>query len=153
MSVKVYLAGDISYRNRWRPKVMKACDDLPIEWLSPVDTIDYAPKKLLQANNNNMVFLDCDLVKVDKCDVVFAYLRSAQVCGSKHSGTSTEIGYAHKAGKIIVLVNDMPEDEGCKYAFIQRIAGRRFFKTLDEGIDFLREFVQEMGYLPTGEKE
>jgi len=145
MLIKVYLAGDISRVDRWRSRVMKACRDLPIEWYCPVDTIDYRPKQLAKANAQNLVFLDCDLAKVDKADVVFAYIRE---CDSRHSGTSAEIGYAYKAGKMVILVNDMQSDLECKYGFIKRLVGYRYFRSLTRGIDFLQEFVAEMHYRP-----
>ena len=150
MRISVYLAGDISDKHRWRPKIMKALEGLDVEFLSPIDVgIDYSEKALRLANRKNRVFLHCDFMKCDRCDVLFAYLRLSK---SRHSGTSTEVGYAKKAGKIIILVNDMPDDEEYLYEFVKRAADE-YFRDFDKGVDYLRDLVEEMQYLPLPEKQ
>jgi len=142
--LKIYLAGDIAKEDRWRPKVMKALEGLPVEWLSPIDQIDYGYYRLKKEHEENKVFLFADYMKIDRADIVFAYLRR---CDSRHSGTSAEIGYARAKGKFIIYINDMPKTEAYLYEFVQRTADIAFTK-LRDGIEFLKDFVAEMNYLP-----
>jgi len=144
MRLKIYLAGDISKKNRWRFKVINALEGLPIEWLSPVDEADYCYSQLKKRYEENQFFVFADYMKIDKADIVFAYLRR---CDSRHSGTSAEIGYARAKGKFIIYVNDMPKTEAYLYEFIQRTADIAFTR-LRDGIEFLKDFVAEMNYLP-----
>lgn len=145
MCIKVYLAGDIAKEDRWRPKVLKACHGLAVEFLSPIDTIDYRYKYLKDANESNRVFVYCDYKKIDMADIVFAYIRRSK---SKHSGTSAEMGYAKAKGKLILYVNDMPKTERYLFEFVERTADE-VFDTLAKGISYLKEYLQEMTYDPT----
>ena len=144
MKVIVYLAGDVSGGDRWRPKVVEACKGLNVEFLSPIDCVDYTLKSLRKANKKNRVFLHCDFMKCDLAHVIFAYIRKS---ASRHSGTSAEIGYAKKAGKLILLVNDLPEDEEYLYEFVKRAADE-YFRDFDKGVDYLADFIEEMQFVP-----
>jgi len=144
MKLKIYLAGDISKEDRWRPKVIKALEGLPVEWLSPLDNLEYRYNYFKRRDIENEGFLFADYMKIDRADIIFAYLRR---CDSRHSGTSAEIGYARAKGKFIIYINDMPKTEAYLYEFIQRTADIAFTK-LRDGIEFLKDFVAEMNYLP-----
>ena len=149
--IKIYLAGDIS-RSRWRLQVMEDCMDFSenIEWLSPIDNISYSYQSLLPAHDKNKVFHITDKKKVDMCDIVFAYFRAESFGaddGTLYSGTSWECGYAHGRGKHVVAVNDMKPKLQCRYELVNRFVDA-LYKTLDEGIDHLREYVFEMSFCP-----
>jgi nucleoside 2-deoxyribosyltransferase len=141
--IRVYLAGDISDQDRWRPKVFEALEGLNVNFLSPVDRIKY--ERINVENRKNKVFEHCDYLKIDRADVVFCYIRP---CASLHSGSSAEIGYAKAKGKLIILVNEIDPSKGYMYEFIKRTADE-FFTSLDEGVDYLRALVEEMQYDPT----
>lgn len=141
--IRVYLAGDISKEDRWRPQVCEALDGLNVSFLSPVDRIDY--DRINIENRKNRVFDHCDYLKIDRADVVFAYTRPSD---SLHSGTSAEIGYAKALGKLILLVNEFPKDKKFLYEFIRR-SSDEVFDSLEEGIGYLKEVVSEMQYDPT----
>ena len=142
-----YLAGDLS-EDRWRLKVVKACEGLSVEFLSPIDGIDYRYSVMKKANESSRVFLHADYKKIDLADVVFAYIRS---CKSRHSGTSAEIGYARARGKLVLYVNDMKKTERYLYEFIERTANE-VFDTLSRGIDYLQDYLVEMDYEVKEEK-
>ena len=144
--IVVYLAGSLSEDRRWRVGVMNSLlGEFNVEFLSPVDKgIYYDYRRLKESNAHNRVFMHCDYAKIDRSDVVFAYITHGD---SRHSGTSAEIGYARAKGKIILLVNDMPEKEQYLYEFIKRSADE-FFPDLCDGIMYLQELVAEMQYSP-----
>lgn len=142
--IKVYLAGDVS-KERWRLRVIKECQDLPIQFLSPIDDISYSYQSLCSVHKVNMVFEFVDKLKIKMCDILFAYLKEDSP--SFFSGTSWEMGYAHALDKHIILVNDMKPSKECKYELVKRMANF-YCKSLDEGIDHLREFVLELMFLP-----
>jgi len=141
--IRVYLAGDISKDERWRPKVFDALEGLNVTFLSPVDRVDY--ETINKSNAKNKVFEHCDYLKIDRADIVFCYIRE---CGSLHSGSSAEIGYAKAKGKLILLAIDLPKDAGYLYEFIRRTADEKF-DSLEAGIGYLRDLVKEMQYDPT----
>lgn len=147
--IRVYLAGDLSKNGRWRKRVIdRFAAFTNVEFMSPVDTLSYDPVQLRRANKLNTVFVDCDLTKVQECEILFVYLRS---CGSRHSGSSAEVGYATALGKLVILVNDMPASEEVQYGFIKGLVPeRRYFRRLEDGIEFLEDFLLEYGYVPTG---
>lgn len=145
MHLKIYLAGDLERINPWRERVIKHLQGFNVTWLSPIDNIDYKFNAELPLPNRN-IFIDSDLKKIEQSDIIFAYFR---LCGSRHSGTSAEVGYAKKAGKLIILVNDMPDKEEYLYSFVRGLVPeRRYFRSLNEGIDYLENFLIEMNYNP-----
>ena len=141
--IRVYLAGDISDADRWRPKVSEALEGLNVNFLSPIDRIKYA--RINVENRKNKVFEHCDYLKIDRADVVFCYIRK---CKSLHSGSSAEIGYAKAKGKLIILCIDLPKETAYLYEFIRRTATETF-DNLGDAIDYLRALVEEMNYDPT----
>lgn len=147
--LSVYLAGDIS-KERWRLKVMEDCVDFAenIEWLSPIDNISYSYQSLLSAHRKKLVFHISDKFKIDKAEIVFAYI--ADGSPSRFSGTSWELGYAFAKGKHTIVVNDMKPKDACLYELVKRFADA-YYETLDEGIDHLRELAFEMGFCPKEE--
>ena len=148
MSVlKCYLAGDIS-PDRWRLQVVKQCQDCQIEWLSPVDNVSYSHQSLLRFHRKNRGFHICDKLKIDRADIIFAYLKEGSP--SVFSGTSWELGYAHANQKHTVLVLDMKPSKACLYELVKRMADA-CYSSLEDGIDHLREMALEMSYLPKEE--
>ena len=138
----VYLAGDIAKEDRWRSRVIKACEGFDVIFVSPVDTADYKYYSMKKCNEANRVFLYCDYKKIDISDVVFAYMRHSK---SRHSGTSAEIGYAKAKGRLILYINDMNKTERYLYEFVERTADE-VFDTLPQGIDYLQDYLAEMDY-------
>lgn len=138
--LKVYLAGDVS-EVRWRQRVVQECQDLPLEFLSPIDGIDYAGIHL--ANSMKPMFHLADKMKLDQADIVFAYLRAGSP--SRFSGTSWECGYANAKGKPVILVNDMGLGWAQYYELVWRLADSTS-KSLDYGIELLRELGKEMSF-------
>ena len=142
--LKVYLAGDIS-KERWRIYVIDKCNDFEVEWLSPIDNISYSYQSLISQHRKKRVFHIADKLKVDRADIVFAYI--ADDSPSRFSGTSWELGYAYAKGKHTILVCDMKPSEECLYELVKRMSDA-YYRTMDEGIDHLRELAFEMKYLP-----
>jgi len=145
MLIKVYLAGDIS-TDRWRLRVIEACKDLDIEFLSPIDNVSYSYQSLIAVHKVKQVFHFADQMKVDKADIVLAFVKDGSP--SLFSGTSWELGYAKAKGKVTILINDMKPSLACKYELIKRMADI-YCTSLEEGIDLLRELAFEMGFQPT----
>jgi nucleoside 2-deoxyribosyltransferase len=146
--LKVYLAGDIS-PDRWRLKVIEACKDLALEFLSPIDNVSYSYQSLIAIHKNKEVFHLADRVKVDESTVVFAYIKDGSP--SLFSGTSWEMGYGKASGKVIILVNDMKPSVACKYELVKRMTDL-YYTSLDEAIETLRELALEMGFQPEKNK-
>jgi nucleoside 2-deoxyribosyltransferase len=136
----VYLAGAVD-REPWRNKVVKECQDLPVEFVSPIDNISYSYQSLCAAHKKKGVFHLADRIKIDQATIVFAYIREGSE--SLFSGTSWELGYAYAHGKFTILVNDMPPGKACKYELIRRMSDV-YHTSLDEAIDDLRELATEM---------
>jgi len=142
--VVVYLAGAVD-KEPWRARLVSECKDLPIVFVSPIDNLSYSYQSLCSAHRAKEVFHLADQLKVDRSDVVFAYIRDGSE--SLFSGTSWELGYAKASGKIVILVNDMPPSRACKYELIKRMADL-YRTSLDEGIGALRELASEMAFGP-----
>jgi len=143
MSIKklrVYLAGDVS-EVRWRQQVVEECMDLPLEFLCPIDGIDYSG--IYIANCSKPMFHVADKLKLDQSDLIFAYLRSGSL--SRFSGTSWECGYANALGKPVILVNDMVLKDRQLYELLERMATSHT-DSLDYGIALLRELGKEMSF-------
>lgn len=149
MILSVYLAGDVS-KFCWRENVVKACVDLNIRWLSPVDGFSYSYQSLCSAHRTKAVFHLADQLKIDQADIVFAYVREGSE--SLFSGTSWELGYAKRGGKITILVNDMKLSLACKYELVRRMCDL-YHTSLDEAIDDLRELATEMAFSPAKEEK
>ena len=147
-----YLAGDIG-PERWRLQVIDDCKDCPIEFLSPVDNIAYSYQSLIPAHKKNRVFHQADRLKVDRADVILAYLTEKSLDAEKgtfYSGTSWELGYAFGNRKHTVVVLDMKPSIACRYELVSRMADNVYEK-LDEAVDHLRELSLEMAW-KLGEK-
>jgi len=145
--IVVYLAGAVD-KDSWRDKVIKECQDLPIVFVSPIDNLSYSYQSLCSAHKTKAVFDLADKLKIDQSDIIFAFIREGSE--SLFSGTSWELGYGHRSGKITMLVNDMKPSLACKYELVKRMADR-YYTSLEEGIDGLRELGMEMAYDPTKE--
>lgn len=145
----VYLAGAVD-QNPWRAKVIKECEGLDITFLSPHDNVSYNFQGLIPAQNKRPAFHLVDGLKVDRADIVFAYLdKDSQ---SAFSGTSWELGRAGANGKITFVINNMPAGKACKYELVKRAASM-YFSKLEEAIDVLKDMSEEMGYKPNGAEE
>ena len=150
MKITVYLAGDVSSTDRWRPQVLerfKGNDS--VVFLSPIDGCRYSYKPAKEICSKSEVFLYADYHKIDLSDIILVFLRA---CESRHSGTSAEVGYARAKRKLIIYVNAIPKMEWHFYEFIQRTADI-VFDNLGEGLDFLEKYAEEMNYLPMEDKE
>jgi hypothetical protein len=129
--ISVYLAGAMD-DNTWRHKVVKECQDLPIEWMSPV-------------SGHNSVFHLADKWKVDHADIIFAFIRRWST--STFSGTSWECGRAN--GKIVILVDEMRKGG---YELLGAMVDVHCL-VLDTGIERLRELVGLLTYDITREDQ
>ena len=151
MKIRIYLAGDVSIFQRWRPLVVDALKDMDgnIEILSPYDKCGYSYKTHRTYSKKDRPFMGADLLKVDAADIIFVYMRK---CKSKHIGTSCEIGRASRdATKHIIYVNDMSKRMAHYYEFAEELADKTFRK-LDAGIDYLKDLLAEMFYKPTSKE-
>lgn len=148
----VYLAGDIS-KDRWRLQVLEACDTLPIEFLSPIDNISYSYQSLIPVHDKKKVFQFADAFKIDRSHVVFSYFKESSLLdptgkpfrGTLYSGTSWECGYGRAKNKHVLVVNDMKSSLECRYELVKRMADA-YYRTLEEGIEHLRELSFEMNF-------
>jgi len=147
--IVVYLAGAVD-KEPWRERLIKECRDLPLVFVSPIDNISYSYQSLCSAHRTKAVFHLADQLKIDQADIVFAYVREGSE--SLFSGTSWELGYAKRTGKITILVNDMKLSLACKYELVKRMADL-YHTSLDEAIDDLRELAVEMAFSPAKEEK
>lgn len=126
MIYKVYLSGHL--RNAWREQVVRACKDLPIEFLIPVRAVGtlhpgyYASK---------------DMLFINKADIVFAYIQDSEDNKNpKYFGLGVEVGYARGQNKVIILVNELQEKD-ITFRFVEPLA-HTVATDLTEGIDVLK---------------
>jgi nucleoside 2-deoxyribosyltransferase len=145
--IKTYLAGAVD-TDDWRHEVVKQCQDLSVEWMSPIYGYNY--RTIEKANKRKKVFHLADRWKVDHADIIFAYLRKGSA--SRFSGTSWECGRADDKDKIVIIVNDMEDDKEKLYELVKRTADV-YCTTLDEGINRLREIVEELTFDLTKEEK
>lgn len=146
-----YLAGDISRELRWRDKVIHACKDLNVYFLSPLDDILYTTQSLAQRHKHNRTFHLEDAMKLRWCDIVFAYL--SKKSKSVFSGTSWEMGYATALNKPIILVCDMTPAKRHKYELPVRMTDEKLrCGNLSEGVDLLKDIILNMQYKPKQEE-
>jgi len=143
-----YLAGDIDRSNHWRARVIEECQDCPIDFLSPIDNVLYSHQSLAKHHLSNKTFQIEDILKIEKADIVFAYIQKGSQ--SVFSGTSFEIGYAMALGKKVIVVCDMSPAQAHLYEMVVRMS-HVAFDTLDEGINGLRHIALSMIYKPKEE--
>lgn len=143
----IYLAAGMGTGEDWRLKVMKACREYRIEWLVPIDTIVGTAKSLIKTHSHKKLFHIADIYKIEKSDILIAYFTSDSP--SRFSGTSFECGYARGQGKTVFVINDMKPTDACFYELVKRCADV-YCVSLEEGIEKLKEFLNEIGYLPKG---
>ena len=146
-TISCYLAGDVSRTFRWRLIVMKECQDLPVEFLSPRDNLIYSHQSMSKHHKRERSFHIEDIQKVQWADVVFAYM--SQQSKSWYCGTSIEMFYAsYVLRKPVFFVNELKPAKQHKLQFAIRFADPNLtFKSLDEGISALRKYVLNMNYL------
>lgn len=137
-SFKCYLAGDIRPDN-WRAKVLQRFSNREgIEFLFPQTGFSYEERSLAQTERFRTGYQVADFWKVDRADVIFAYIEKDSP--SIYSGTSAEIGYAKAKGKYVILVK---EPTTHLYGLIKRISSIVFDK-LDDGLEHLEDIWEEM---------
>ena len=119
--MKVYLAGGLN--SDWRDKVMR---EIP-------DAI-YIDPRTHDLEDNARAYTAWDLLGVERCDVLFAYLERDNPSGI---GMALEMGYAKAKGKPILLV-----DERCDgHTNMLRAAATVAVSTFSEGLSLLCRLV------------
>ena len=123
VSPKVYLAG--GFRSGWQDRVVEA-----VPGLSFTD-----PRTHGLAEPDQYTF--ADLVAIECCDWVFAYLEAKNPGGYS---LALEVGYARALGKFIVLVDEQtsPEDPASQYLEMLRASADVTLAALPEGIKYLK---------------
>lgn len=76
-----------------------------------------------------------DLEAIRQSDLVFACLEATNPSGY---GTALEVGYARALGKHIIVVDELDEKRK-RYLGMVRASANVVFKTLEDGIAFLKE--------------
>jgi nucleoside 2-deoxyribosyltransferase len=89
-------------------------------------------------HKKDQVFHTVDLWHVEDSRVVFAFFDKRSK--SRYAGTSTEVGYARALGKHLIIVSTLTKGMNHYYQFPIRMADERdYFKSLDDGIEHLRQ--------------
>jgi nucleoside 2-deoxyribosyltransferase len=129
--MKVYLAG--GFRSNWQRKVIDSFNDN--EKIS-----FFNPKEHGLRNSDEYYFWDT--LHLEQCDIVFAYLEQSNPLAL---GLIFELGYARGIHKKVILVDEKSTNKDSDYARQFRFARESVdvaFDTLEEGIIFLKSFVQ-----------
>ena len=87
--MNVYLSGGM--RSGWQQKVIEACPN--IHFINPCD----------HGLIDSKYYSVWDILAVDVCDVVLAYMESDNPSGL---GLAYECGYARGKGKLVIMVDD-----------------------------------------------
>jgi len=120
--VKIYLAGGM--RSNWRDQVKSHLPNAV--YLDPCDHDLSSP----------VHYTAWDLAAITQSDVVFIYYESANPSGY---GLSLEAGYAAALGKLIILVDEHPDDPRLG---MLRSVSHIITNNLDEGLSYLSRFAQ-----------
>jgi nucleoside 2-deoxyribosyltransferase len=119
----VYLAG--GHRNPWRQRVV-----------AEVTAFRYRDPSA-HGIKEARAYTAWDLEAVKSSDILFAYFEAGNPSGY---GLALEVGYAAALGKHIIFVDEKSEAEPSvgRYLNIVKETSDVHFKTLEEGIDYLR---------------
>jgi len=149
--LRVYLSGGFHPDKdgvEWGAKVSKACQGLSIQFLNPLEkernsnTNEWRELHLTEEEKEEKSKARTqspwwyqDKLAVEKADVIFCYLEDyrPKVLGT---GTIFELGMAFALGKLVILVNKIEHRyyREFEHLFVS-------FKTLEEGIEFLKKCV------------
>jgi len=113
--MKVYLSGGM--RSGWQEIVKQSCPDIHF-----IDPCDHGLKDARE-------FSLWDLVGVEQCDVILAYMEADNPAGH---GLCYECGYGRAKGKLVIIVDEKMD----KYMAIVR-EHNNVFQTLPEAMLFL----------------
>lgn len=119
--MRVYLAGGLN--SKWRDRVMAEVPDAI-----------YIDPRTHDLEDDARAYAAWDLLGVDRCDIVFAYLERDNPSGL---GLALEMGYAKAKGKAILLV-----DERCDgHTDMLRMAATIAVSNFSEGLSLLCRLV------------
>lgn len=119
----VYLAGGMSSFNDWRDPIKKELGE-DIEFLDPRNS----------GSSDEAKYSAYDLECVRRCDVVLAYMSSANPSGV---GMSLEMGYAYALHKYIIFV-DSTDIMRRRYFGMNRYVANVVHKNMEAAIVHLR---------------
>jgi len=116
----VYLAGGM--HTEWRERVKK---QVPFAiFLDPTS----------HGLRDESAYTQWDLAAIEKSEIVFAYLEKENPSGL---GMMFELGYAAKAAKTIILVNEWEDSAEDTYVGMARATASVYYTSLEAGINFL----------------
>lgn len=116
-----YLAG--GFHTDWQDRVKAA---IPNKYF-------FDPRYYQWLNQNILTLVEREAL--DKCGIVFAYLEMSNPRGF---GLAAEVGYAARADKPIILVNEW----GSKYGWLSKFAHAEQFSDFDEGLTYLKKLFE-----------
>ena len=131
--MKVYLAGGM--RTDWQDKVI-------VIKRYPDETISFYDPRNKNVENERQLTLEeygtWDLHHIKQCDIVFGYMEKTNPSGV---GMACELGYAFGIGKTVILVlEEDNEHQKDRYIQFMKKVAHVTFKTLEEGIEYLKTF-------------
>lgn len=116
----IYLAG--GFKSGWQKAVIKVLK----EW----HIFDPSSHNLPEPSD----YTKWDLNAIERSDVLLAYMEKDNPGGY---ALSLEVGYAKALGKLIVLIEEHPDEQRYRYFEIIREVADLRFDTVDEAIDYL----------------
>lgn len=142
--VKVYLGG--GFHTNWQERVMEACGQENFYFLNPLEKekdpatnawknlpLTEEQKEARSKAQTQAPWWPADKLAVVKCDILFCYLEDYR---PKMLGTGMifELGMAYALGKLVILINRVEHRyyREFEHLFVS-------FKSLDEGIEFLKK--------------
>lgn len=127
MKNKIYLAGGL--RSNWQKRVIEEFPD---------GFIFFNPREH-GLEKSSTEYTTWDLHFLNQSDILFGYMEQDNPSGY---GLALEIGFAKAQGKTIILVDEKsPANKRFdRYYKIAHEASNVVFKSLDEGIEFLKRF-------------
>lgn len=121
LPLRVYLAG--GFRSGWQDQITLDQDVLI--------AIDPRTHGLWEENS----YSTWDLAAIRSCDILFAY---AETTNPALYALSLEVGYARALGKLIILVEEHPNEERRRYFGMLRACADARFEAFEEAVDFLK---------------
>lgn len=136
--VKIYLSG--GFHSGWADKVRKEIGEEDFIFLNPIKNVSLGYLELSEEEKEekSRIAYQCpwwpqDKLAIEKADIIFCYLEDYRpaILGT---GTIFELGMAYILGKMVILINRIEHRyyREFEHLFIS-------FKTLDEGINFLKK--------------
>lgn len=124
---KVFLSG--GFKSNWQKNVRDAFAN---------DFVFFNPKEHGLVDSVHYTVWDIHFVK--ECDIFFAYMEDTNPSGY---GLAFELGVAYALNKTIILIDErsLKDDQFARYFKIVHKPAGVVFRSLAEGIDFLRTFI------------